>query len=166
MLLLLLDLALFFGAALAIGSATFALSFYFISFHRTLNAAEQGFVRTVHLVLAAATLLAAGAEVGLYLYLRYLELEALLTSASSMKWTLLALATLALAMQYRRLLPLWFSTALLATSWYMFAIVHVFRVLSVSYTLWLGYYLLFLGITLALLELSRRITQRRERIEA
>lgn len=154
-----IDLIYAIGLCLAVGSSTYALTFYLQSLQDgVMDASERAFLHTVYFVLRIGMGMLLMANLALLVWAAaYHSVSAVATDSYLMEWIVLAVIILNAVLMTKKRMPMWLGPALAGGSWYLLLIVHTLAEVNVPLPAWLAFYVFFVAAFVYFLRFLRRM---------
>ncbi len=147
--------------ALAIGSSTFSIIFYYKSIRDgKIDSEERSFMSIVYRVLRIGLMLIVISELLLLaVFTSENSLSSLLTNGFWFRWLLLGIIVMNAVLMDLRKMPMWLGPALAGASWYMYAIITTLARggIDTNFFAWAYYYVILVAAFVGLLSLVQRI---------
>lgn len=134
------------GMSLAIGSSTYAVTFFYKSIQDgTIDDKEKDFLHTVYFVLRIGMGLIILGEVAFILLAISDDMLPYLLSYSTFwfKWGIIATIGANAFLMHKHLMPMGFGPAIAGGSWYMFLIADTLKETAVPFWAWVSMYAMF-----------------------
>lgn len=147
------------GLCLAVGSSTYALTFYFQSLRDgVMDASERAFLHTVYFILRIGMGLLITANIALLAWAAaYRSLGTVVTGSYLMEWIVLAVIILNAVLMTKKRMLMWLGPALAGGSWYLLLIVHSLAEIDIPLPAWLAFYVFFVAAFVYFLRFLRRM---------